>query len=269
MEWVAVRGGIRAAPENSTGVDSGEWQLVAIAAAVIVGAVVLAWVIDRAIIRHLHLPPRALTRYRVLRRSITASIVALGVLSGLLVIPGVRAVAGGILASGAVVGVILGFAARSTLANFIAGVMIAFTQPLRLGDEIEVADASGTVEEVALTYTTIRTPAGARTFVPNEKLASDTIKNLTIAGHGRRALVAIPVPLAADLDRVVSLAEEEARGVAHTEDREPTATVTDFARETQTAVVTVHAWAPSGRVLAVESDIRRAVHRRLRAEGVF
>ena len=106
---------------------------------------------------------------------------------GLLVIPEVRAVAGGLLASSALIGIVLGLAARSTIANFVSGVLIAFTQPLRLGDEIELADAAGTVEEVALTYTTIRAPGGARYFVPNEKLASDTIRNLTIAGLGRTA----------------------------------------------------------------------------------
>jgi small-conductance mechanosensitive channel len=253
-------------------VSQDTWENLAIAGAVIVGTVALAWIVDRAILRHLHLPPRALTRYRVLRRSITAGIVTLGVLSALLVIPQVRAVAGGILASGALIGIVLGFAARSTLANFVAGILIAFTQPLRLGDEIEIADAAGTVEEVALTYTTIRAPGGARYFVPNEKLASDTIRNLTIAGLGRTAQVAIPVPLSADLDRIVAIAEEEARaltGDLETEDKQPTATVTDFPKETQTAIVTVQAWVAPGRLAAVESAIRQAVHRRLRAEGVY
>ncbi len=252
--------------------DRDHWNDLAIAALVIVGTIIVAWLVDRAILRHLHLPPARLTRYRVLRRSVTTAIVTLGVLSGLLVIPEVRAVAGGLLASSAVVGIVLGFAARSTIANFVSGVLIAFTQPLRLGDEIELADAAGTVEEVALTYTTIRAPGGARYFVPNEKLASDTIRNLTIAGLGRTASVTISVPLTSDLDRVVALAEEEARAVAgdeDTEDRKPKATVTDFPIETETAVVTVQAWVAPGHVASSEAAIRQAVHRRLRAEGVY
>ena len=59
--------------------------------------------------------------------------------------PQVRAIAGGLLASSAVVGlVVIGFAAQRTLANFVAGVVIAFTQPLRLGDWVEVDDVEGT-----------------------------------------------------------------------------------------------------------------------------
>ena len=68
----------------------------------------------------------------------SSTIVFVGVLSALLVIPQVRAVAAAILASSAVLGLVLGFAAQRTIGNFIAGLLIAFTQPVRLGDEVEI-----------------------------------------------------------------------------------------------------------------------------------
>ena len=91
-----------------------------------------------------------------------------------------RAVAGGILASSAVVGLVIGLAAQRTLGNFIAGILIALTQPVRLGDEIEIEGAAGIVEEIGLTYTWIRAPGDDRFAIPNEKLASETIRNKTI-----------------------------------------------------------------------------------------
>jgi small-conductance mechanosensitive channel len=250
-------------------VDSESWERVAIAGAFILAALIAARLVDRAITRKLSLTPEALTRYRVLRRSLTAAIVAVGVLSALLVIPQVRAVAGGVLASSAVVALVLGMAARSSLANFVAGMLIAFTQPLRIGDEIEVDDAHGTVEEIALTYTTLRSPGGARYFIPNEKLASDTIRNATIAGGDHLAEVTVPVPLASDLEQVLTLAEEEARAASGPGGKTPTAIVTDFEPTAQIAVVTVEAWARPGQVVPVQADLRRRIHRRLRAEGVF
>ena len=160
-----------------------EWTQRAVAAGIVVAAtLVAARLADRAIVRRLRLTPESITRYRVLRRSVVAVIVAAGVLSALLAIPAVRGVAGGILASTAIVALIVGFAAQSTLSNFVAGVLIAFTQPLRLGDEVEVAGAAGVVEEIRLSYTVIRAPDGARFFVANTKIASDTIRNATIAG---------------------------------------------------------------------------------------
>ena len=248
--------------------DSQDWKRVAIAGALILVAVVVARLVDRALIRRIELTPEQLTRYRVLRRSVTAVIVAVGVLSALLVIPEIRAAAGGILASSAVVGLVLGLAARTTIANFVAGILLAFTQPLRIGDEVEVAGAQGTVEEIALTYTTIRTQGGARFFVPNEKLASETIRNATAGTAEHLAQVTVPVPLTSDLDRVLSLVEEEARTASHVEEKRAIATISQF-ETAGTAVVTVEAWAPRGQVGAVEAEIRQAVHRRLRAEGVY
>ena len=112
-----------------------EWIERTITAAVVIAvALVAAKLVDRALVRRLELRPETLTRYRVLRRSAVVTIVAIGILSALLVIPQVRAVAGTLLASSAVIALIVGFAAQATLANFIAGILVAFTQPLRLGD---------------------------------------------------------------------------------------------------------------------------------------
>ena len=249
--------------------DWNSWQRAIAATAVVVLAVVLARLADRALARRLKLTPQALTRYRVLRRTVVATIIAVGVLSALLVIPPVRAVAGSLLASSAVVALVVGFAAQTTLSNFVAGILIAFTQPLRIGDQVEVAGASGTVEEIALTYTVMGTGEGARFFVPNAKLASDTIRNLTIATSAHLARVSLSVPLTADLDRVLEVLVDEARKAPESmPEKEPVALVSQL--EESSAVLTVEAWASSSaEASAAASGIRRSAHRRLRAEGVF
>src|SRR5947208_17136195 len=137
------------------------WQHLFVAAAVVAVALVVAKLVDWRIARR-DLAPEAVTRYRVLRRSIVTAIVFVGFLSALLVIPQVRAVAGGVLASSAVVGLVIGFASQRTIGNFVAGLLIAFTQPVRLGDRVEVDGTAGVVEEIGLTYTFIRTDDEAR-----------------------------------------------------------------------------------------------------------
>src|SRR5919198_4140696 len=107
------------------------WQRVAIAGGVVFLALVLARVFDRMLARRLELRAETLTRYRVIRRSAIATILTGGILAALLVISPVRAIAGTILASSAVVALIIGFAAQTTLSNFVAGILIAFTQPVR------------------------------------------------------------------------------------------------------------------------------------------
>src|SRR3954454_2700495 len=180
------------------------WHRVAIVAGVLVVTAIVARLIDKRISRR-DLPPEAATRYRVLRRSITTAVVTVGLLSALLVIPQVRAVAGGLLASSAVLGIVIGFASQRTIGNFVAGLLIAFTQPIRLGDRVELENKSGNVEEIGLTYTFIRTDDGARLVIPNEKLASDTIINSTIVSREKVAEITLQVPLDKDLRAVVDL----------------------------------------------------------------
>ena len=184
------------------------WQRVAIAVVMIFVASFVAKLVDWRISRR-NLAPEAVTRYRVLRRSLFAAIVFLGVMSALLVIPQVRALAGGVLASSAVVGLVIGFASQRTIGNVVAGILIAISQPLRLGDEVEVEGTKGVVEEIGLTYTWIRTRDNDRLVVPNERLASETIRNSTIRSSSTLAEASVQVPLDAKLREVVQALESE------------------------------------------------------------
>src|SRR3954452_896615 len=185
------------------------WERLVIVAVVITAASVVAKAVDWRIAR-LELEPGQVTRDRVLRKSIFTGIVFVGVVSALLVIPQVRAVAGGVLASSAVLGLVIGFASQRTIGNVVAGILIAITQPLRLGDRVTVEGAEGIVEEIGLTYTWIRTPENDRLVVPNEKLASESIRNSTIRNAASVAEVKIQVPANAELRAVVnSLATDD------------------------------------------------------------
>src|SRR5205814_2287190 len=164
------------------------------------------------------LPPDAATRYRVLRRGVMVAILVVGLFSALLVIPQVRAVAGGLLASSAVLGIIVGFASQRTLGNFVAGVLIAFTQPLRLGDRVTIENTEGVVEEIGLIYTFVRTENGDRLVIPNEKLTSDTIRNATIRSREKVAEITVQVPLSADLDAVVDRLRKSTDGEVFVDD---------------------------------------------------
>jgi small-conductance mechanosensitive channel len=233
------------------------WQRLIIVGVVLLLTTVVARLIDRRIARR-DLPPEAITRYRVLRRSVTTAVFCVGLLSALLVIPQVRAVAGGLLASSAVVGIVVGFASQRTLGNFVAGLLIAFTQPLRLGDEVVIDGMRGVVEEIGLIYTFVRTDDDDRLVIPNETLASDTILNSTIRSREKVAEVTVQVPLSTDLGAVV----DRLRRTTNAE---------VFVRELAgQATIVVRARAANEREAEhVARDLRLRAHEGLRAEGVF
>lgn len=237
------------------------WHRLVIAAAVFAVVSALARAIDWWLARRA-LPLEAVTRYRVLRRSISVSILVVGFFSALLVIPQVRAVAGGLLASSAVLGVIIGFASQRTLGNFVAGLLIAISQPVRLGDRVSYAGEDGVVEEIGLTYTFIRTRDDARLVVPNEKLVSDTIRNASIRSRGTFAEVTVQVPLSADLRIAVDGLREEVVG-----ERDASVLVTALDGN---ATVTIRTRADDeDAAQRLESDLRVRVQGRLRSLGVW
>jgi small-conductance mechanosensitive channel len=200
-----------------------------------------------------------MTRYRVVRRSVTVGIIFVGLLSALLVIPQVRAVAGGLLASSAVLGIIIGFASQRTLGNFVAGLLIAFNQPVRLGDDVVIEDTEGVVEEIGLIYTFVRTEAGDRLVIPNEKLASDTIRNSTIRSREKVAEITLQVPLGRDVGSVV----ERLRGL-----REGTDVFVSDLAGNATVVVRVQA-EDEAAAERLERELRLQAYDVLRAEGVY
>lgn len=230
-------------------------------AAVVSVAALAAKLVDRRMARR-ELAPEAVTRYRVLRRSVMAAIVAVGVLSALLAIPPVRTVAGAVLGSAAIVGLIVGLAAQSTLSNVVSGVLIAFTQPLRIGDRVEVAGSTGYVEEIGLIYTFIRLDDSGRLVIPNTKLASDTIRNDTIVSREKVAEITLQLPFGRELATVVDLVRAE---VPDQRDAEV------FVAALEGNVrLTVRIPAEDDRSAErLERDLRLRVHERLRAEGVL
>jgi small-conductance mechanosensitive channel len=237
------------------------WHRIVIAFAVFVVITLLARALDWWLARR-PLPPEAATRYRVLRRTISVSIIVVGLFSALLVIPQVRAIAGGLLASSAVLGVIIGFASQRTLGNFVAGLLIALTQPIRLGDRVSYAGEDGVIEEIGLTYTFIRAQDGARIVVPNEKLASDTIRNSTIRNRESFAEITVPVPLSADLGAALDGLREEIAA-----ERDASVYVTSL---DGTATVMIRAAAPNeDAAQGLERDLRVRAHGRLRELGVW
>jgi small conductance mechanosensitive channel len=234
------------------------WHRLVVVGVVMLITVVVARLIDRRIARR-ELAPEAMTRYRVVRRSVTTAIVFVGLLSALLVIPQVRAVAGGLLASSAVVGIVVGFASQRTLGNFVAGLLIAFTQPVRLGDDVVIEGTPGVVEEIGLIYTFVRTDNGDRLVIPNEKLASDTIRNSTIRSREKVAEISIQVPLGRDVGAIVDRLRGLRDGVE--------VFVSDLAGNATVVVRARVEDEPAAERL--ERELRLRAHEVLRAEGVY
>lgn len=197
-----------------------------------------------------------LTRLRFARRATETVIVLIAVAVALSQFHSLDRVGHAILASGAITAAVVGFAARQTLANAVAGILLAVVQPIRIGDLVTVEDQTGTVEDVGLTYTWLRTGADARILIPNERLAGGILRNDSIRSGTVSTEVSVWIPAAAD--EAAALEAIEATGAR--------ARIAEATQDGLRLLVTGAPAAPSER-LAREGDLRATALRALRESG--
>jgi small-conductance mechanosensitive channel len=117
------------------------------------------------------------TRLRILRRLLLLAIILVLVALGLSQFTELKRLATGILASTAVLGLIIGFAAQHTIANMVAGVQLAVSQPFRIGDRVSFDENEGRVTDITLSYTYIDPGDGSSIVVPNQLLVEGVVHN--------------------------------------------------------------------------------------------
>ncbi len=119
------------------------------------------------------------TRVRLLRRVATFLVGVFALAATLMLFEEVREVGRGLLASAGVAGLVIGFAAQRSIGGIFAGLQIALTQPIRLGDVVRVAGETGVVEEITLTHVSLQIWDGRRLIVPINHLIENPVVNLT------------------------------------------------------------------------------------------
>jgi small conductance mechanosensitive channel len=245
------------------------WKPLVAALATLLAALLLAWIVGRlmreaeARLRDRRdatgLDASGETRLRFLRRMIFALIVAFGLFFALLQFDSFDRLASAALASGALVAAILGFAARDPLSNLISGITIAITQPVRVGDHVEIGAIRGVIEDLTLTYTWVRTADAGRVVVPNRLLTTEPLRNDSIREHEVATTAAVWVRSDADESAALRvLAAVPGAGEATVDDVTPEGIRLRLAG----AVV------PAGERAATEAALRASALEALRAAGI-
>lgn len=198
---------------------------------------------------------RRRTTFGFLLRVTLAMVVVIGTWSVLSIFPATQQVASAFLGSAAVLAVVAGLALTTPLGNLGSGVLLAFTQPVRLGDRITVAEHTGVVDEISLSYTSLATDEGRRIFVPNTTMVSTILVNRSVDDPRRLVTVDVPVRLGASLGEARTIAMESASKIPQGDELAIYVQVGDVTEHT--AWLHIVAYAPFGSdVSQVASDIR-------------
>jgi small-conductance mechanosensitive channel len=194
--------------EESFWEGNGDWitALASVAIAFLIAVIVDRYVIGRATqvasrVTETEVSRTTRTRLRLIRRLVFVTIIVIGLAIALAQFDKLNRLATGILASSAVLGLVLGLAARQVLANPLAGILLAVSQPIRIGDTITFGEETGRVDDITLSHTFIDTGDGRLVIVPNEQMVTNVVINRSTGDLSAPVAVSVWLPLDADLEK--------------------------------------------------------------------
>jgi small-conductance mechanosensitive channel len=198
---------------------------------------------------------RRRTTFNFIRRVIVALTAAIAVWAVLSLYDVTAEIGKALLASSAVLALFAGLAFSTPLSNLGSGLLVAFTQPLRLGDRVSIAGETGFVEEMDLIYTTLVTDDARRIFIPNTHLTTNAIVNRSIKDPRRLVSASCPVSIETPLDDARAALHEAIEQLPGTMDEGSRVSVGEISG--RTVWLEAAAYAPlDADVVALASELR-------------
>lgn len=166
------------------------------------------------------------------------------------------------------IGLGISFALRDTIANFIAGMMIMVNQPFKVGDQIETQGEEGSVKDIRIRATDIRTYDGRLVIIPNSQLYNDVVVNNT-AYDERRFDVIVGVSYDDDVQTAKELAEETLDEIEAIEDNpEPKVLVEELGGSSVNLKLRGWTKPSKANMVSVTSDVTQKIKEKYDNEGI-
>ncbi|MGP4002825.1 mechanosensitive ion channel family protein [Streptomyces sp. 8N706] len=201
---------------------------------------------------------RVRTQVTLIQRVVTAIVGVVAAAAMLLTFPAMRTVGTSMLASAGLLGIVAGIAAQSTLGNLFAGLQIAFGDMVRIGDTVVVDEEWGTVEEITLTFLTVKTWDERRFTMPVSYFTSQPFENWSRGGPQMTGTVFFHLDHSAPVEAIREKVHEIVQDCAAWDGREWGVAVTDTTPSTMVvrALVTAR---DADAVWTVRCEVRERV----------
>ena len=170
------------------------------------------------------------------------------------------------LVTGLIAGVI-GLASKPVVENAIAGMVLTFSQPIKINDTVIIDDRYGTIEKINMLHTVIKIWNWRRLVVPNNKLLQKEIENLTMGEEDEWAYISFDVEPSADINLVKQIAKESMRGPYLETSEEPSFWIMDMQKDS--VLCWLAGWAKDpARAWALKSAARRNIIGEFQKHGI-
>ena len=189
---------------------------------------------------------KMLTQAQVIRRLLQAVVVVVGISSAILTFPSAQVAMSSMLASAGVASIVATLAAQSTLANVFAGVQMALSDALRVGDKVQVPGLDGTkelgtVEEITLTYVVLNLYDERRMIVPSTHFTQQKFENWTRKHTQQVGMVELYLDYAAPIDSIRAQVDLLLSASELWDGRSASVDVADMSADCQTVRISVSA----------------------------
>lgn len=163
-------------------------------------------------------------------------------------------------------GLAVGLALQGSLSNFAAGILIVVFRPYRVGDYVDAGGVAGTIQQVQILTTILKTPDNKDIIVPNSQIMGGTITNFS-ANETRRVDMVVGVSYSDDLDKV----RKTIRELVDADERilkEPACQIAVSELADSSVNFVVRPWAKTDDYWAVKFDLTEAIKKRFDMEGI-
>ncbi len=177
---------------------------------------------------------------KFIARVVKVSIVVFAIMIVMRII-GLADIAAGIITGASVSAIVIGFAFKDIGENFLAGIMLAFDRPFRIGDTVELDGNHGKVVSLEMRITHIKSFDGKDIYIPNASIIKNPVINYTIDGFVRQEFN-IGLDYGSDIDEAIEIMNRTVRQVPGilVEEKEPSLSI--GALNASTVDITVRYW---------------------------
>lgn len=171
-----------------------------------------------------------------------------------------------LLVAGGVLGIILGIAGQSIVANLISGIFLTLERPIKIGDQVNIDNNAGVIEDITFVSTIIRTFDGLYVRVPNDKVFLNNITNYA-ANVARRFEYAIGITYDSDADKAIGII----KGIIDDDPiafKNPTPTVFVDKLDDNGVNILIRIWAPSTEWYSVKTRLLWIIKKTLEENGI-
>jgi small-conductance mechanosensitive channel len=259
------------------------WEQIIFALAVLIVSFIVSRILRYIIGRFIRGAAKKLnvdpTRYNFFKNAVDFIIFLIAFIIIFRSIPAFRTVGTTLLTGAGVLAAIVGFASQSAFSNIISGFFLVIFKPFSVGDRVRIGQLyAGDIEDITLRHTIIKDFENRRIVIPNSIISNETIINSTLTDEKTCMFIEIPVSFSANLNKAMSIIQEEATRHPFCIDNRTTEELTKGDHSVMVRVLSfgdfgillrAYAWATSpNNGFDLKCDLNKSIKERFESEGV-